>query len=100
MKSEPMPPSISVVNVGPVLWTKNRSSPAPPSTVSDSMLTKLMCSPAPKTPSSVITKSSLNSVPITMIVSKPSPPSMFTGALTTYWLRSAPPPPLRLVSSR
>ena len=61
------------------------------------MLTKLTLRPAPKTPSSVITKSSLNSVPITITVSKPSPPSMLTGALTAYWIRSAPPPPLRSV---
>ena len=51
MRSEPRPPSISVVKFGPVPRTKKRSSPAPPSTTSYSMLTKLTLRPAPKTPS-------------------------------------------------
>ena len=62
------------------------------------MFTKFTLRPAPKTPFEVRTKSSLNSVPITTTVSKPSPPSMFTGALTAYWIKSAPAPPLRSVS--
>ncbi len=64
------------------------------------MLTKLTLRPAPKTPLGVMTKSSPNSVPITTTVSKPSPPSMLTGAFTAYLMRSAPAPPLRSVSAR
>ena len=98
--SVPRPPKISVVKSAPVLRTKKRSLPSAPSTSSDSMLTKLTLRPAPKTPSSVMTKSSPNSVPITMTVSKPSPPSMLTGALTAYWMRSAPAPPVMSVDAR
>ena len=100
IRSVPRPPVIVVLKLIPVLRMKKRSSPAPPSTSSDSMFTKLTFRPAPNTPSFVTTKSSPNSVPMTMTVSKPSPPSMLTGALTAYWIRSAPAPPLRSVNAR
>ena len=54
--------------------------------------------PAPYTPLSFTTKSSPNSVPITVSVSKPSPPSMRTGAFTVKEMKSAPCPPLMLVN--
>ena len=41
-----------------------------------------MNSPPPNTPLAVTTKSSPNSVPTTVSVSRPSPPSIRTGALT------------------
>ena len=47
-----------------------------------------------------MTKSSPNSVPMTTSVSRPSPPSIRTGALTVYWMRSAPWPPLRFDERR
>src|SRR3989304_1171244 len=57
-----------------------------------------MARPAPNTPWSVITKSSPNSVPTTTRVSRPSPPSMRTGALTVCEMKSAPWPPLMVVN--
>ena len=54
----------------------------------------VMYRPAPKMPLSVTTKSSPNSVPRTTSVSRPSPPSIRTGASTVYEMKSAPAPPL------
>ena len=97
--SEPAPPISVVTSFGLVLSTKKWSSPSRPSTSSRSTPTNSTFSPAPCTPSLVMTKLSFSSVPMTTTVSTPAPPSIFTGALMLYCTVSSPSPPLTSVWS-
>ncbi len=96
--SLPWPPSRTVITLGSVLRTQKLSFPPRPSTSTFSTFVYWTLRPAPMTPSFVITKLSLASVPMTTTVSKPGPPSMPTGALMLYSMWSSPLPPLTSVS--
>ena len=50
-------------------------------------------------PAAVMTKVSPTSVPMTTTRSLPSPPSMLTGALVAYWMKSRPWPALTAVTA-
>ena len=92
--SLPAPPISVVTMCGFVLSTKKWSSPAMPSTTRRSTAVKSTLSPAPSTPSRVMTKLSGPSEPMMLTVSEPPPPSIFTGALIAYSKWSSPAPPL------
>ena len=97
--SLPRPPITVVTIPWRVLRMKKESLPSRPSTsMASSTPSMRMLSPAPKMPSSVMTKASSISVPSATTVSKPEPPLMLTGALTLYSKRSSASPPLARIS--
>src|SRR3989442_1430533 len=98
--SLPRPPTIVVTNPCRVPWMKKSSSPSRPSTSTASTPVNRTLSPAPNTPSSVMTKLSFSSVPSTTTLSKPGPPSTSTGALMLYWIVSSPSPAMAAVQGR
>ena len=95
--SSPEPPLTVTFRSAFVLRTQIVSLPPPAWISIDSIPVKLTSRPAPRMNVFVTTNVSSIGVPTTMIVSKPEPPLIETGAFWRYWYRFEPEPPKSVV---